>query len=419
MLKRLWFIFGPILIAMLLLITVLFLAPAKTSHNLSSEKRAASALTKIVFKNATIKKEALSDPNHRFVPFFGSSEWKRFDELHPSVLSEAYQRPYTPFLLGLQGAESLTHYFSMQQINTELENKQAVFFISPQWFTKKGQGPISFNYYFASDQGYRFLETAQNIPEDRYAARRFLKVSPTSSLAKYMKKIANGKSLSQFDLWQIKIQKSLAVHEDNLFSSLQFNNNFQKLVQPHAKRLPQPYNVQSLKQRADELGNSQSTNNEFGIIDNFFSTQIGAKLPKLKNSQRHFSYLQSPEYNDLQLVLNEFARNNTDVMFVIPPVNAKWQSYTGLSEDMYQKTVTKIKYQLYSQGFKHIADFSKQGNQEFFMEDTIHLGWNGWLAFDKHVNRFLTTKQVQPTYKLNDYFFSNQWANKKDIHIKK
>lgn len=69
MLKRLWFIFGPILIAMLLLISVLFLAPAKTSHNLSSEKRAASALTKIVFKNATIKKGALSDPNHRFVPF--------------------------------------------------------------------------------------------------------------------------------------------------------------------------------------------------------------------------------------------------------------------------------------------------------------------------------------------------------------
>ncbi|MFQ9597232.1 MAG: D-alanyl-lipoteichoic acid biosynthesis protein DltD [Streptococcus sp.] len=36
-----------------------------------------------------------------------------------------------------------------------------------------------------------------------------------------------------------------------------------------------------------------------------------------------------------------------------------------------------------SQGFTNIADFSKDGDQPYFMEDTIHMGWNGWLAFDK------------------------------------
>lgn len=44
------------------------------------------------------------------------------------------------------------------------------------------------------------------------------------------------------------------------------------------------------------------------------------------------------------------------------------------------------------------------------MQDTIHLGWNGWLAFDKAVNSFLTTKQAPPSYHLNDHFFSSEWA---------
>ncbi|MGB5005212.1 MAG: D-alanyl-lipoteichoic acid biosynthesis protein DltD, partial [Lactococcus raffinolactis] len=84
MLKPLWLILGPLLVAFIGLFALLLLAPERTSHHLSDEKRAATALTPTVFKNAALKKEALSDPNHRFVPFFGSSEWRRLDEMHPS-----------------------------------------------------------------------------------------------------------------------------------------------------------------------------------------------------------------------------------------------------------------------------------------------------------------------------------------------
>ncbi len=61
------------------------------------------------------------------------------------------------------------------------------------------------------------------------------------------------------------------------------------------------------------------------------------------------------------MVLNEFAKHQTDVLFVIPPVNERWMNYTGLNKDMYRATVAKIKYQLTSQGFNHIADLSEQG----------------------------------------------------------
>ena len=80
---------------------------------------------------------------------------------------------------------------------------------------------------------------------------------------------------------------------------------------------------------------------------------------------------------------NTVSKSKVNPIFIIPPVNKKWMDYAGLREDMYQQTVQKIRYQLESQGFTNIADFSKDGGEAFFMKDTIHLGWLGWLAFDK------------------------------------
>ena len=85
-------------------------------------------------------------------------------------------------------------------------------------------------------------------------------------------------------------------------------------------------------------------------------------------------------------------------------------AHTELSEEMYQHSVEKIRYQLESQGFTNIADFSKNGGDPYFVKDTIHLGWLGWLAFDKAVDPFLSNPIPAPTYHLNDRFFSKDWA---------
>ena len=84
-------------------------------------------------------------------------------------------------------------------------------------------------------------------------------------------------------------------------------------------------------------GKKRSSNNTFDIDNTFFDTRLKAQLKRLKQSQTKFNYLNSPEYNDLQLVLSQFAQDNTNVLFVIPPVNRKWANYTGLNQAMYQK----------------------------------------------------------------------------------
>ena len=66
------------------------------------------------FKERSQKVRALTAPNIRFIPFLGSSEWIRFDSMHPGVLAEKYNRSYRPYFIGQAGAASLSQYFGMQ-----------------------------------------------------------------------------------------------------------------------------------------------------------------------------------------------------------------------------------------------------------------------------------------------------------------
>jgi D-alanine transfer protein len=46
------------------------------------------------------------------------------------------------------------------------------------------------------------------------------------------------------------------------------------------------------------------------------------------------------------------------------------------------------------------------------MEDTIHMGWLGWLAVDEELDTFLG-KTPKPTYKINPYFYTKEWYTSK------
>lgn len=410
MLKHLWQILGPVFCALLLALGLIALYPTKVNHSLRAEREDAVALTKTNFKSKYKKVRALTDPNHHFVPFFGSSEWLRIDKMHPSVLAEAYKRSYIPYLLGQRGAASLTHFFGIQQIGKELDHKQAVYVISPQWFVAKGANAGAFQNYFSNGQLIDFLQNQTGSQYDRYAAKRFLKMYPDSSLKDMMEKVAKGHKLSAADRKSLDFKDKIFQKEDALFSHFSVSNNQKKKVQPQADALPKTFSYQKLGEIASQDGKTATSNNRFGIENTFYTIRVSHQLDKLKGSQKRFDYTKSPEYNDLQLVLNQFAMSHTNVLFVIPPVNNKWAAFTGLDQSMYQKSVAKIKYQLQSQGFTNIADFSKDGGKAYFMQDTIHMGWNGWLALDKAINPFLSKLSDAPTYTINDQFLTKAWA---------
>ena len=413
MLKRLWLIFGPIFVAGLLVFLLICFYPSSPSHNLMEEKYSAASISAESFKERSQKVRALTDPDMRFIPFFGSSEWMRFDNMHPAVLAEKYNRSYRPYFMGQAGAASLSQYFGMQQITSELENKQAVFVISPQWFTKEDHDPTIFQTYFNNDQLTAFLKNQSGDAASQFAANRLLKQNPGISLKGIVEKLANNEQLSEFDQTMIKSSAGFNEKQAALFGqfSIRGRLRYKDHVEKYLGNLPDQFSYEELEAIARKEGEENTTNNDLGVDNHFYNTQLKKDLKKWEGSQKNFNYLKSPEYNDLQLVLDQFAKSKVNVIFVFQPVNKKWMDYTGLSEEMYQHTVEKIRYQLESQGFTNIADFSKNGDEPYFVKDTIHIGWLGWLAFDKVVNPFLSNPTTAPSYQMNDRFFSQDWAD--------
>ncbi|GHW01792.1 hypothetical protein lacNasYZ03_14790 [Lactobacillus nasalidis] len=227
--------------------------------------------------------------------------------------------------------------------------------------------------------------------------------------------IAAGVGISTKERYYLRWRRRMYSNEDSFFTSWQLRDRLGKIEQ-QGKKLPDTYSYAGLKRASEKEAKKNTKGNPFGIRAGFYKKRLNAKLlKKLKGSQKKFNYVESPEYSDLELLLNQFAKDKTQVLFIIPPVNAKWQKYTGLSQKMYDMAVTKIKHQLVSQGFGNVYDLSKDGKKKYFMEDTIHLGWNGWLAVDQAVRPFMKQKYVKPIYALSDYYFTNSWRKKKKL----
>lgn len=414
--KKLFKIFGPVLIAALLLFIFLISPFGVKNISQTTIQKAALSQSPNVFKGTAVKEAAMSQ---NYVPFFGSSELSRMDALHPSVLAQKYHRDYRPFLLGSPGTQSLTHYWGMQGIRKQLTNKKAVFIISPQWFVKKGVDPNAFSFYYSNLETVEWLRQAGNTRMDRYAASRLLTMPSASSsetLEKCILKVAAGQQLSSTEKTYLDLKYNMLKHEDQMFSMLTLKDK-RSLIETGEKQLPDTYNTAKLNKIAENLGKENTTNNRFNVDNNFWNKRLKRSYQKLRNEQSNFSYIKSVEYSDFELVLNQFAKQNTNVLFIIPPINQKWADYTGLSMNMIHQFNRKIKYQLNSQGFNNVVDLSDDGSSPYFMQDTIHLGWKGWLKVDQYVNPFLSKKQKAPNYKINNYFYTKNWQQKENISL--
>lgn len=407
--KKLWSIFGPVLIAALMVWGILLL-PLNHRHISNHElERSAVSISTNVYHGTMLKKAAFSK---NYVPFMGSSELLRMDPLHPSVLADKYHRSYQPFLLGSAGSQSLNHFFTLQGVKKQLHGKKIVFIISPQWFTKHGQTADAFGYFYSPLQAIQWLLTAKDSASTSFAAKRLLSMpSGDSSLIikNALTKVARGQKLAASDRWLLSYRKRMLLNEDALFSQIKLDRRWQK-VQHATKQLPATDSNQQLTTTAIDLAKKHTNNNQFGIDNHFYAQRLrGSRINALRGSQKNYNYRYSPEYSDLELLLSEFKQLDANVLFVIPPINQKWSEYTGLSMPMLRQTATKITYQLNSQGFNHVLDMTKDSDQNYVMEDTIHLGWLGWLKMDHAVKPFLTKKQAKPHYHLNTYFYSKKW----------
>jgi len=412
--KKLWMIFGPVIVAIAALLILLWAPINFKTVTPQKVEQAATSLDIRVLKGESVKDAAARE---NYIPIFGSSELSRMDPFHPSSMAQKYHWKNKPFLQGNPGTASLTQAMNVGGISS-LKGNKAVFIISPQWFSKSGVQAEAFKYFLSPLQltGFILNSDSGDKAMNKYVAGRILDLGVSKGPIEddALERISEGKQITSFQRFYIKsFARSSLQSQDDFFGSLSMNDH-EKMIDKAASKLPDNYNYTDLNKLATKMAKNNSRDNDMQIGDSFYRRQLSKRINTYKNTHRHVTYTRSPEYNDFQALLYIFAQNKVEVMFVIQPINPHWVKYTGMPMSSITNFDKKIKYQLNSQGFNNIVDLSHVKNPNYIAEDTIHMGWRGWLMLDHHLKDYYKDKKANSKntqYKMNSYFLTNTWAN--------
>lgn len=416
--KKLWMIFGPVIVAIAALLILLWAPINFKTVTPSKVQQAATSLDVRVLKGESVKNAAEKE---NYIPIIGSSELSRMDPFHPSSMAQKYNWKNKPFLLGNPGTASLTQAMNVGGM-ANLKGNKAVMIISPQWFTKTGVPSAAFKYFLSPLQLTGFILNSDHGDKamNKYVANRILDLNVDKGAVEdgALQRIADGKQITSFQRFYIKnLTRSSLQSQDDFFGSLSMNDH-EDMIDKASSQLPDSYNYKDLNKLATKMAKEKSHDNDLQIGDSFYKRQLKKRLDTYRNAHRHVTYTHSPEYNDFQALLYMFAQNKVEVMFVIQPINPYWVKYTGMPLSSITNFDTKIKYQLRSQGFKNIVDLSNVKNPNYIAEDTIHMGWRGWLMLDHHLKSYYKEKKANPKntqYKMDSYFLTDTWANNTDF----
>jgi D-alanine transfer protein len=381
--------FAPLILAFLVLF-ILVIIPNKWIENLIPKSRineAATELNLFMFQGKYVQGKMLE--SDRYLPMYGSSELARLDQFHPSNYFKENNEGFTPFLIGRGGTESLIHFLNLSEHTNQLKGKKMVFVLSPQWFQPKGADESHFVPNYSTLQGYDLAFNHKIDPKlKKMAIKRLLTYSPVQNdqmlSTLYEAEISNNTSKQR----EASLLKPFAnvyrglLEKKDLYYTLAGGFHRHRVISSKVKGK----SWTQLEKEANQIGAKDSKNNHFYVTDSQYN-KIKQRVPSLKNYKTGATYGKSVEYHDFQLVLDLLKESGAKPLFISVPVNGRWYDYTGFPKAGRTAYYKRIKQQIEAEGFQ-IADFSGHEYDPYFMKDTIHIGWKGWVYTDQAIQNF-------------------------------
>ena len=148
-----------------------------------------------------------------------------------------------------------------------------------------------------------------------------------------------------------------------------------------------------LRKNAERVAKRHAQSNRFGVDNYVYFTNIKPHLRGFKNYKHGESYATSPEYNDLQLVLDVLKEAKAKPLFISIPVNGYWYDYSNVSKRGRHIYYQKVKNQIEKAGFP-VADYSGHEYDKYFLKDTLHLSRKSWAYIDEAIYNFWNNKPI-------------------------
>lgn len=330
------------------------------------------------------------------VQVFGSSELSSNQvPTHPSNFFANKLRGFQVNLIGRGHSQSITHTINMGALSQELKGKKVVFILSPQWFTEEGLSPEAFESNFSELQFYSLMFN-KNIKDDLKTrlAKRVSSLTKSSSsygaVYQYASMYTKDNLFSKTGIALMTPYSKLKFYILSIRDKVQTYNVIKDLTNTKdssSANITKQLNWEEQLVTAEELGKQSSSNNEFGIQNEYYDTYIKERLASLKGSYRGQSYLSSPEYEDLKLLLDLCKSQDIKPLFVSVPVHGKWYDYSEFPKADRDKYYEKVNSLIKSYGFETL-DLSQHEYEQYFLKDIMHLGWKGWIYIDKAIDQY-------------------------------
>ncbi|WP_436937311.1 D-alanyl-lipoteichoic acid biosynthesis protein DltD [Staphylococcus xylosus] len=377
--------FIPIIVS-LVLFGIFLVLPASWFAGLINSKTVATqsvALTDQVLKGTLVQDKMYQ--SDAYYPIYGSSELEKDDPFNPAILlNNRNQVSKKPFLIGTGGSTDLVNAVELGSQYGNLKGKKMAFIVSPQWFTKNGLTQDNFKARISKAQLNQLFKQEQLSPElkQRYA-KRLLQFKDVENRA-YLEKVAQGKLqenknyLSNFKDEQLKkieaikavypLRKSPVSHIDPITSK---NDSWDDVMT-----------------EAEIYGTKHTKTNEFGIRDEYWDL---IKKHKRKINRNHEFRENSPEFKDLELLVDTLREAGADVDYIIIPSNGKWYDHIGIDKDRRQKIYKKIDKTIVDHGGQ-TYDMSDKDYEPYVVSDAVHIGWKGWVYITKNIDEHMHQK---------------------------
>ena len=304
------------------------------------------------------------------------------EEYHPKKIFN--YEDFNIMQIGVGNSQNIIHAATIGSIGNDIINNEIVMIQSIQWFdNKNGILKDAFLSRISSEHVYNTMANDKISKETKEKfINRVIELSSTN-------KVLNKKYRS-YKKYFVEEQGNFITGEflklDNYFYKLKnkyefFKNKGRENYPLSGEKTPD-YNWKELDEKVTEQAKERTNNNDYQIDNTYYDKYIKTKYDQLKNSSKNTKYDESKEYDDLDILLSIVKDLNLNMKFAILPANGKWSDYIGIDSEKRRVAYNNLK-EIAKKNNIEVMDYSSKEYEEYYMYDAMHLGWRGWIDFER------------------------------------
>ena len=320
----------------------------------------------------------------RTLLLLGSSELTTTinENYHPKKIFN--YKDFNIMQVGVGNSQNIIHAATIGSIGNDVRNNEIVMIQSIQWFdNKNGILKDAFLSRISSEHVYN---TMRNDKISHQTKEKFINrvIELSASNKELNKKYKSYKRYFLKDKGNGVTEEFLKL--DNYFyvlkNKLNFYKNKGKENYPVSGENTPNYNWGELEKQVTEEAKERTNNNDYQIDNSYYDKYIRAKYDQLKNISKNTKYDDSKEYEDLDILLSIVKDLNLNIKFAILPAHGKWSDYTGIGSEKRQVAYNKLK-EIAKKNNIEVMDYSSKEYEDYYMYDAMHVGWRGWIDFER------------------------------------